>query len=168
MSTATRTPSSALAGLRTPAQRLAAAAVVLGLVVLMAALVTGNQAQHRAWDDLPTCETSAARGDCVLARDGRFVVRSQDDQERVYFYPEDGSGRDRVNVAERHLRGGAKATSSALYVGDDVIGVQDRDGERHYRTGALDVPGWYLLGFAGAFALIFGGGFGLVAASRRR
>jgi len=139
----------------TNAQRVFAGVIVLGLLATVVFMALGGSAQANRWDGIELCSAEGSDAECLETREGSVVSRGTGDDRRYYFDPEGEDGRE--SLGKRRPSGGTVV--DGLYEGDDLIGLVDSDGERHYQTSLFGAPAPYLIGSLAGLAVFMVGLF---------
>ena len=123
---------------------------VLAIVFLLAAIglaVFGQQLQQSRWDDTAVCSAEVT-SDCLTRTEGHIETRTVSGDRTYYFETDDGD-RTKLGTSRNYSR----QVDSGLFDGDDLIAVEDFDGDRRYVGGLLSSSPLFLGGAIGAVLL---------------
>ncbi|HET9421045.1 MAG TPA: hypothetical protein VFO49_07905 [Nocardioides sp.] len=135
---------------RTWGQRAFAVLAVVCLLAAIGLVVFGQQLQQGRWDDAAVCSDEVT-SDCLTRQEGHLETRGTGDERTYYFESDDG---DRTELGTSSSFG--RQVDSGLYDGDDLVAVEDFDGDRRYVGGLLSSSPLFLGGAIGALLLSAG------------
>lgn len=156
--------------LATPLQKVAAAALLAGLLCAGVGSLGATLLQERELAALESCEGEAS-ADCLTERSGE-IDRPTTSSETRYFYPDDvetgDDERDRINgLSDRDRRELSRdVTATGLYRDGEYVGVRvGRD--EYWNTSIADAGTGWLVAFGIGVVLLVGGA-GVLVLERRR
>jgi hypothetical protein len=132
---------------RTWSQRALAVLAVLGLLGAIGLVVFGQQLQQSRWDDTAVCSETVT-SDCLTRTEGHIERRRVSGDTTYYFETDDGD-RTKLGTSKNYSR----QVDSGLFDGDDLIAIEDFDGDRRYIGGLLSSSPLFLGGAIGAVLL---------------
>ena len=132
---------------RTWSQRIYAVLAVVALLAAIGLVVFGQQLQQGRWDDTAICSEDVT-SDCLTRSEGHVDTRTVSGERTYYFEAEDGD-RTKLGTSKSYSR----QVDAGLYDGDDLVAVEDFDGDRRYVGGLLSASPLFLGGAIGAALL---------------
>ncbi|MDT0203714.1 hypothetical protein [Nocardioides sp. AE5] len=143
--------------LKTPMQRVFGAITLVGIIMVAIASIASNASAANERRTLPECRETVT-ADCIEVAPGVYSTTGQEETSR--YFAREGERREKIKVSlspnqSRELR----SQADGLYVDGDLIGLQDRDGERYWsreRKLSLEMP-WTIV-FGIGVVLVLGGG----------
>jgi hypothetical protein len=124
-------------------QRGLAVLAVVGILAAIGFAVFGQQIQQDRWDATPVCSDEVT-SDCLTRQEGHIENRRVSGESTYYFEAEDG---DRTKLGTNSSF--RRQVDAGLYDGDDLVALEDFEGDRRYVGGFLASTGWFLLGSVG-------------------